>query len=203
MRPNRFSSIIAVALVLVLAGCQSWQRIEAKQLQLSGGHSITPDRLWSAVVLGDSYHMTIDGPGLQSLVITSDISAGDPLIDIGPNAQKQLPVMESGMSILEVLETFQTTIEVWGFEQVKRGAVERLEVNGRTLTVQNLSMVNKAGLAFRGRAYIAHDDRGTSVFFYSGTDLYHFEKHIGDAEQIVRSVIWAESEKVALARILM
>lgn len=193
-----FRTISIAFISLVIAGCQGWTLIEAKPYTLASGYTVEPTRTWSSVKVGNTHHMTIDGPGLQSLIITTDAKPGDRLIDFantaGSNSEDTFPKYAAGLSPLEIVELLENSLEAWGFSKVVKSNIRQEPLNGEMATALDLTMTSSDGLEYRGFAYLVQRGAVLQFFMYYGTDLFHYEKNAKDAFAVIRSITWPEKE---------
>lgn len=197
--------IAAAFALVVLSGCQTWQPIEPERRALAGGHTIQPTRLWSGIRVNDTYHLTINGPGLERVVLSPDIKDGKPLFDMFVNAAQEGPVqsvpkLAKGSSIIEMIEVLENTLEASGMKKIEKTDIAREPINGRTVTVVSMTMENEAGLELLSKAYLVNDDRGASAFLYYGTKLYHYRQYEQDVDAMIRSILWSEKTPATAAR---
>jgi len=190
--------LIMALLGAIVAGCQSWTLVEAKPYTLASGYTVEPTRTWSAIKIGNTHHMTIDGPGLQRLIISTDVQPGDKLIDIavapGSEAGKAFPEYSAGLSPIEIVELIDNTLEAWDSSQIVKSNIRQDDLNGETATVFDLSMVSSDGLNYRGFVYAVQREESFQLFLYYGTDLFHYEKNADDALAIIKSITWPQKE---------
>lgn len=190
-------TLMPMLAALVIAGCQTWTLVEAKPYTLASGYVVEPTRQWSGLKVGNTHYLTIDGPGLQQLIITTGIEPGDALFDIGAAGAataEKFPKYQEGLSSIEIVELVENTLEAWGYSQIEKSNIRPDTLNGAPATVIDLSMSGSNGLRYQGFVYAVQHGDEMQIFMYHGTELFHYEKNANDALAIIRSITWPDVE---------
>jgi len=185
--------LFAILLFLGIVGCMHYSLVRSdREIQVGTIFKVTSPINWSkskfSAVFGAVETWTIDGPRLQRLLFFKGVEDGAILFQI-LEYKKSVPIYRSSMTPLEIMELIKSTLARSGGYNVvtkdlrpyKLGALDgfRFEFS---YTIQN-------GLKYNGFVVGAKKEDRLLAIMYVGTALYHYEKHVDDAERIVSSVV--------------
>jgi hypothetical protein len=131
---------------------------------------------------------TIDGPKLQRLIFINGVEDEKPLFPPHwKSKEKDLPLFRKDMTFLEIKEFIESSLT--------RGGAHQLSTRDfRPATLASLegfrfefSYSIETGLEYDGFIVGAKRKESLVGIMYVGTALYHYSKHLRDAEEVISS----------------
>lgn len=188
MKTNSRNVCVLAVLLFVLSACAHYSLIGAQQtVQVGKTFVVQSPVAWSKHSGSTSEIWTVDGPFLQRLVFILGIEDGQPLAD-SSSRSGQMPIFRSDMSPLEIKELWEATMARSGAYHITIENMKPAQLGDLDCFQFEFSLTTQSGLDYRGFMIAGVRDSKLIGIKYEGTSLYHYEKHLKDAQQIVRSV---------------
>lgn len=191
---------LALGLILLANACTPYHLISPGGVEFIGKDAVTrTDIAWNARNSDSQYTWTQDGPALQTLIFHLAIEDGKTLTQSLDVEDKFDPLMVLiGKVPDEVSYRFQRTMtepEIMDLFTASFGKIVGAPVTATNLRPSTLggqpgfrfdySFTGKDGVRRAGLAVGAVVDSKLNLIHYFGTELYHFQKHRADAEQVI------------------
>jgi hypothetical protein len=178
-----------------LAGCETYEAVEPGARPVSENMLVTATKPWVNVkppygVKGADQTWTLDGLGLNRLLIYGGIADGDPLVKIKvKQGVAPPPVFSSAMGGLELQELVSATVSRTMAGGV---AVETLELNPVTFMGEpgfemEFAFPTTGGLDMRGYASGANIDGKLYLVLFVAPRIHYFGKDLDEARAIAAS----------------
>ncbi len=174
-----------IVLVLLLGGCAYYSAVDSRYV-VHRAYSVTPDRTWNRVSSGSEERWTLNGIGLDSLVLYAGIEDQKPLIKLdGDNP----PIFRSELRATEVAELYVATL-------TRTGAGRAEYMNLRPSPFGTLPgfrfefrFFNENGLEFKGLAQGAITPEGNLHFMtFSAPATHYYAASLPHVEVLFDSV---------------
>jgi hypothetical protein len=202
MRPILRNAVLAA--LLLIAGCAPFVMVPAAQQQdVRGAFTIDVFRPWNRVNpqapgadQGPIENWTIDGPGLDQLLMIVGVATGEPLfkpVQSGDTKQEPLPVFRAGMTPNEVMELYEASVarllqtalfETRQLQPAQLGDSQGFRFDYAYTTKDS---IDRHGLAFA----TLRGDRLYLIAFH-GPRVHHFPVYRGEVERMIASVRFKE-----------
>jgi hypothetical protein len=175
--------------LLSLSACTPYFSLinEHQGIQVGNTFLVESPIAWSKHSDSSSEIWTIDGPFLQRLVFIFGIEDGQPLVK--PSSQtEQMPVFRKDMSPLEIKELWEATMVRAGNHQITVKNMKPAQIDQLECFEFEFTFTTQDGLDYSGYIIAGVKDSKLIGIKYEGTSLYHYEKHLKEAQQIIHSV---------------
>ncbi|MBW2005207.1 MAG: hypothetical protein JRI72_11490 [Deltaproteobacteria bacterium] len=182
--------LFAILLFLCIAGCNLYSLVRSdREIQVGTIFKVTSPINWSKWKFGAVETWTIDGPRLQRLMFFKGVEDGQSLFQIIGGNEKSVPIYKSSMTPLEIMELIESSLARTGGYNVVTKDLRPYKLGGLDGFRFEFSYTIRNGLKYNGFVVGAKKHNRLLAIMYVGTALYHYEKHIDDAEKIVSSVV--------------
>jgi len=190
----------ALAALLFVAACAPFVLVPAAQQQdVRGAFTIDVFRSWNRVNpqapgadQGPIENWTIDGPGLDQLLMIVGVPAGDPLfkpVQSGNTPPEKLPVFRAGMAPNEVMELYEASLSrvlqtaLFQSRQLQPAQLGDSPGFRFDYAYTTKDSIDRQGLAFA----TLRGDRLYLIAFH-GPRVHHFPVYRGEVERMIASV---------------
>ena len=184
-------SLVVVALLLV--SCGGYTLVNGGQeIKIGDVMASTPSKDWSKIKDGNVDVWTLDGPVLQQIIFVKGVKDGEYLIPIRKNGSAALdddvPRFEKGMTSIEVVELFESTIKRMRAQKIEIKNVRPYKTNYTEGFRVEFSLLTENGLAKTGSSYAVLKDERLFMVIYMGANIHYYDKGKDDFEEIIRSL---------------
>jgi hypothetical protein len=177
--------IAVVAVALLLAGCAAYTLVEPKPATIGDVFVVEPQIAWSSIGSGSWELWTVDGTSLQALHFLKGLAHGEPLFARGGDKR---PRFRKDMTPNDVVELVVDSLADAGGQQIQATGLRPMTFAGADGFRFEWRLVTKQGLEKRGFAAGAIVKEKLYLAMYTGTTDHYYDKHVGDAERVIRSV---------------
>ncbi len=179
----------ALALVIACAGCANYTLVKAgKAVPVGNAFLVDTDINWSKWEGDESETWTVDGPQLQRLMFYRGIQDGKPLFTAQGQDVATLPLYRASMTPLEIQELYVATLAKSGGHQITTADLRPHKFGALDGFRFEFTFLTKDGLKYSGFVVGAQRYGTLLALVYTGTSLYHFQKHLQDVENILSSL---------------
>jgi hypothetical protein len=194
LRLFKLRFLLLIGLAAATAACQTYALVPVERVTLVSGASAEPTINWSKRVWEKEEHWTIDGERLQKITFLGAIKNGETLFTFADaEKQKNMPEFRSDMSLLELREFFESSIRQTGAAQFETLSFAPARFSNHDGFRVEFRYTNKQGTKKLGSAVGANIAGKFYMALYHGTKLHYYDKHLKEAETIIKSLKLAGS----------
>ncbi len=182
---NRSTRILAVAVVLLLAGCGQYEHLLPGQVKIGGGLTVDTPIDWSQLSAGDQKIWTVDGQLLQILVFVTGLEDGNTLLQRGLNTK--LPVFKPSMTAIEIADLFKNSFATLNVRDMRILNLRPARFGNADGFRFEFDYRSTDGIERTGLAIGAVRNRKLNLIYYRGTKILYFDKYKNEVEKIISS----------------
>ncbi|WP_297802476.1 hypothetical protein [uncultured Brevundimonas sp.] len=174
------ASVKTAAMVAVVASATACVSIsEVSGPYKAGGGTYTLDRSWNDITpvtghLKEVRLLTLDGPGLNSLYLSSGLKEGQHLARPNSRREKTTPAWRADMGILEQVEFVKESVEAYGYNDVTTSSPRPVNASGHRGVRFDLAAVTTAGLRIKGYGQLVTKDGQAYVAIYLAPEEHFY-----------------------------
>lgn len=185
---------IAAIVIIGLAGCSTYQLVEAGPQPIGSSYQVSPLSDWNAWrPTGRSANVelwTVDGAALQQVRFYHAIEPGKTLLlSRSRGGDEEAPRYEAGMRANDVVRVLSGTLELHGNADIEVESLEPARFGDWPGFRFALSFKDGGGLAYRGLGIGATDGEDRlHLIVYLATGEHYFEAHQPEIERLFASI---------------
>lgn len=180
---------ISFIIIVVTTGCAHYSLVGTdSEIRIGSTFEVTSQINWNKTEINGLETWTIDGPQLQSLMFIRGLEHGKPLFKITGQKEEEMPLYKSFMTPLEIVEFIEASFARIGALSIETGGLRPVRFGSLDGFRFEIHYVHESGLKYDGFVVGAPKDEKLLGMIYIGTALYHYEKHLNDAQNVVDSV---------------
>jgi hypothetical protein len=123
------------------------------------------------------------------LLFFTGVEDGKSLYDLGHGRDDHPPVYRSHMTSLEIMDLLEATLARSGVHHIETKDLRPSRFGGLEGFRFEFDYVTDMGLQYRGFFKGTQRDGRLLALMYLGTALYHYEKNLPHAEQILSTLV--------------
>jgi len=180
-----------VVMTLSLAACATYQPVDsASVMNVGGGVSVDPQIAWAKVVRPNTSGAlwTVDGLGLDELYFFTDVKAGQPLITLRGEDEKETRLYADDMLPNDVMDLLASTVEKLGYRQVRTSGLAPARFGNTTGFRFNLNFSTSNGLEMKGMAIAAQRNSKLDLILFTAPAEYYFGHYSPIVDKLFSSV---------------
>ncbi len=170
----------------LLTGCTTYVLLEPGRVSVDDAYMFDVSQKWSKTAFQHHQILTLDGPALQTVHITTGIKDEQTLL-YGLSEEPQ-PPYDKKMSLLEMQDFIRDSFIAIGAERFEITAFTPQDFATWPGFRITFSYLTKNGLDVRGVMVGAQRNEKLYTVSYSAPALHYFNKNVADFESIVRSI---------------
>jgi hypothetical protein len=170
----------------LLTGCARYTLVEPKPRTIADLYTVEPQTRWSALTEGKREFWTIDGAGLESILLLRGLDDGEPLFRTA-DAQKRMKFRKT-MSPSELAELLADGLTSIGVQNVSVTNLRPHKFGSADGFRCELTFATKNGLEKQGMAAGGTVNGRLYLVLYTGAKLHYYEAHRDSAEKIIQSI---------------
>ncbi len=180
----RFASFLFV--LAFLSGCTSFVLLEPGRVSVDDVYTFDVSQKWSKASQQHHHILTLDGPALQTVHITTGVKDKQTLLyDLSEEPQ---PPYDKKMSLLEMQDFIRDSFIAIGAERFEITSFTPKDFAAWPGFSVSFSYLTTNGLEVRGMMVGAQHNEKLYTVTYRAPALHYYDKNLADFEAIVRSI---------------
>jgi hypothetical protein len=187
---NRLALASAMALSVVLAGCETIALAQAGPFAMGDGKTVTLRRAWSDVsILAPKRQkkvrlLSIDGPALNLLYLAQGLAPGEGLLKPASKAER-VPVYRADMSPSELVEFVTDSLSALGYQRPQTAKLRPGRLVGADGLRMDITAYTKDGLEISGLAQVSETGGKLYLALYLAPAEHYFAATLPDVDAML------------------
>ena len=186
-------NVFVILFVAILSGCTVYTLVEPGPVEVDGTYTVSTTQKWSkASIAQTGTLLTQDGPILQRIILTDEISDGEALFksDFYFIGQLSAPAPEyrKEMTAIELRDFLKDSVSALPYTSVEELSFKPDTFGPWPAVRGEYAMTLENGLQFRALIVGTQQDDKFHAIIYTAPRLHYFDKSLDEVERMIRSI---------------